>query len=110
MEKCNFLEKNLIDYLFEEIDIERRNKIELHLQECEACRSEISEFKTTISLIKNIEEKEPARLLYFRRRNGNNFWKYLLTAAACFAIAFSLTIIIKEKPSDNAKIVCKQIS
>lgn len=105
MEKCNFIEKNLMDYLFEEIDMETRNKIELHLQKCQACQSEILELKATISLIKSIEEKEPARLLYFRRKNGNSIWKYLLTAAACFAIAFSLMIIIKQEPYNNDKIV-----
>lgn len=108
MERCNFIEKYLIDYLFSELNIKKKEEIENHIEQCETCRVELFEMKATIQLIKNIDEKEPARLLYYKNRKENNFWKYISAIAASIIIVSFIFILRIDYINRKKQIVMKQ--
>ncbi|RKY86285.1 hypothetical protein DRQ09_06280 [candidate division KSB1 bacterium] len=55
MKRCNIVSKNLVEYIYDEIDESRKKFINEHLRHCERCKEEVIKMKKTLS---SFESKE----------------------------------------------------
>ncbi len=73
--KCNEIKNTILDYLFEEIDVTARQKMDAHLNECPDCKAELREFQSTVNVMNKWEKIEPKREMVFINPKENLFRK-----------------------------------
>ena len=59
MKECKEFKKFFVEYLFDELEEERRGNFENHLSQCPACASELAEMKGTLEMMGQKERVEP---------------------------------------------------
>jgi len=114
MENCKDLQKFFSNYLDDDLDEEIRNKIDLHLLECDDCCGELNKLKTAVEYLKECpKEKTPVESpAKIEQKIENNipidiFLKSLFKGLAIKAIAvvglmfILMTIIFVYSPIRN---------
>lgn len=99
MKECNYIEKYMIDYIFNELDQESRKYFEIHLNACEYCRTAAAETQHAVAFMKKMEEKEPPRLLYFKDKKNVVIeflnQKSIFALAACILLTLTAFMLVK---------------
>ena len=57
--KCEEIQKKLVAYVDDELDLVARNNIKHHLEECPQCRAQLEETKKMLGVYKSIPELKP---------------------------------------------------
>jgi predicted anti-sigma-YlaC factor YlaD len=58
--KCKHAKVLLSHYVEQTVDTMRREKLDRHLEECPTCRDEMNKMVKTVSIIRALEEVDPA--------------------------------------------------
>src|SRR4030042_2559374 len=99
MQNCDYIEKYVIDYIYDELSAKAKTLVEAHLQDCPQCNIELQEMQATLRLMKTIDEEEPARLLYFKEKKSllSKIFdqKSVLAFAASILIFMNAIILVK---------------
>lgn len=106
-------EKQLTLYLYNELDLETRQQVENHLEDCADCRATLKQIKTCLETVPKVEQKmDSARKLHFteqvmartgsRRRIGKPVWGGALIAVAALALVLTLMPDFHQQPGKTS--------
>ena len=59
MKECKEFKKLFVEYLFDELEEEKRGNFESHLSQCSTCASELAEMKQTLEMMDQKRRVEP---------------------------------------------------
>ena len=102
-------EKQLTLYLYNELDLETRQQVENHLEDCADCRATLKQIKTCLETVPKVEQKmDSASKLHFteqvmartgsRRRIGKPVWGGALIAVGALALVLTLMPDFQQQP------------
>lgn len=106
-------EKQLTLYLYNELDLETRQQVENHLEDCADCRATLKQIKTCLETVPKVEQKmDSASKMHFteqvmartgsRRRIGKPVWGGALIAVAALALVLTLMPDFHQQPGKTS--------
>ena len=105
--RCDRFQPHLLSYVDHELNADERRLMEVHLQQCTACRAEMASFQQAEALLGSAASNIPspgdlrpefyARLEQSTRRSPAIRWGFAVPAIACAAMALFL---FKQVPGD----------
>lgn len=113
--RCDRFQPRLLSYVDHELSADERRLMEMHLQQCAACRAEMASFQQAEALLGSAASNIPspgdlrpefyARLEQSRRRSPAIKWGFAVPAIACAAMALFLFRQVPgdKKQSDGAR-------
>ena len=63
--KCDEIKNKIMDYLFAELDETESKQFDAHINSCRSCKTELSDFQSTVDVAEKWPEIEPKRDIVF---------------------------------------------